>query len=164
LNRIPYEYGVYLGGSLEGFRLQPEIKEKIEKLREEGIAIERFTTEQFENLRRTDTGDKVGTFGGDVTFVALVDALAVGWLEEVETWTDEYGRTMGGTVPYVIPDYRRKGIGKVLYHLGIEEVVKRGAQYGWTATNIHNPARLIYRSIGYRYWYTSFGMMSKRLR
>jgi len=164
LNKIPYGYGVYLGGSLEGFRLQPDIEEKREKLGKEGTAIERFTAEQFDNLRRINTGEKVGTFGNDVTFVALVDGFAVGWLTELETWTDEYGRILGGTVPYVIPTYRRRGIGKVLYHLGIEEVVRQGARYGYTATNIHNPARLIYRSVGYQYWYTSFNMMSKRLR
>jgi GNAT superfamily N-acetyltransferase len=100
----------------------------------------------------------------DVTFVALVDSLAVGWLDEVKIDDpDEYGRVMGEAVPVVLPTFRRRGIGKVLYHLGMEEVVRRGARYGWTATGIYNPARLIYRSIGYRYWYTCFSRMSKYL-
>jgi hypothetical protein len=38
--------------------------------------------------------------------------------------------------------------GKVRHHLGTAEVVRQGAQYGWTATKIHNPARLIYRPVG----------------
>ncbi|MBM3240069.1 GNAT family N-acetyltransferase [Candidatus Poribacteria bacterium] len=76
--------------------------------------------------------------------------------------TDE-GRVLGLTTPKVIPSYRRRGIGKVLYHLGIEEVVRQGAQYGYTVTGIHNPARLIYRSVGFKYWYTHFWEMSKQL-
>ena len=162
------EYGVFLGGSLQGFRLQPEIKEKREKLRKEGITIERVTADEFRNLRRLDTGgiltlgDDVN-LGDEVNFVALVDGLAVGWTFEAHIFEDE-GRIMSMVGPEVIPSYRKKGIGKVVHHLGTEEVVRQGAQYGWTATNIHNSARLIYRSIGYRYWYTSFNLMSKRLR
>ena len=161
-DRIPNEYGVFLGGSLQGFRLQPEIKEKREKLRKEGITIERVTADEFRNLRRLDTGE-ILTPPDDVNFVALVDGLAVGWTFEAGIFEDE-GRIMSMVGPYVIPSYRRRGIGKVLHHLGIEDTVRQGAQYGWTATNIHNPARLIYRSIGYRYWYTAFCLMSKRLR
>jgi len=159
-----HEYCVFLGGSLEKFRLQPEIKQKIEWLDEEGIPIERVTADGFDNLRRFDTGEKP-TLADEVTFVALYwGDTVVGWLPEVRTYEDEFGRIIGGAVPEVIPNFRRRGIGKVLYHLGIEEVVRQGAQYGYTGTNMHNPARLIYRSVGYQYWYTTFNMMSKRLR
>lgn len=163
------EHGVFLGGSLEGFRLQPEISEKIEGLRQEGIEIEQVTADQLRNLRRLDTGENVSVAEDDwpglgpVSYVALVNDCVVGWLPEVGTFEDEE-RIIGGVVPVVIPTYRRRGIGKTLYHLGIEEVVRQGAQYGWTATEIHNPARLIYHSVGFRYWYTCFSRMSKRLR
>jgi ribosomal protein S18 acetylase RimI-like enzyme len=159
------EYEVFLGGSLEGFRLQPEINQKIEQLRKEGITIERCMHNQLP-LRRLDTGEEVEDPIGDdgiCAFVAFVNGLAVGWTFEVLIFEDE-GRICSMVGPEVIPSYRRKGIGKVLHHLGTEEVVRQGAQYGWTATNIHNPARLIYRSVGFRYWYTSFSRMSKRLR
>ncbi|MBC8232893.1 GNAT family N-acetyltransferase [bacterium] len=159
-----HEYCVLLGGSYEDFRLQPEIKQKIEWLDEEGIPIERVTADGFDNLRRFDTGEKP-TLSDDVTFVALYwGDTVVGWLPELRTREDEFGRILGGAVPEVIPKFRRRGIGKALYHLGIEEAVRQGAQYGYTGTNIHNPAHLLYRSIGYRYWYTSFNMVSKRLR
>ena len=157
-------YQVFLGGSLEGFRLQPEIKENIEKLHEEGIVIERLPINEFRKLRRLDDNQEPN-FEPDTPefFAAVVDGRLVGWLFEMGVFTDE-GRVLGLTTPEVIPSYRRRGIGKVLYHLGIEEVVRQGAQYGYTVTGIHNPARLIYRSVGFRYWYTSFGGMSKRLR
>jgi ribosomal protein S18 acetylase RimI-like enzyme len=164
------EYGVFLGGSLEGFCLQPEIREKIERLHQQGIEIEQVKADRFCTLRRLDTGELVAgtesvadTEVKSVTFVALVDGQVVGWLPELAVW-ENHGRILGGCVPEVIPTYRRRGIGTALYHLGTEEVVRQGAQYGWTATGIHNPARLIYRSIGYQSWYTAFSRMSKRLR
>lgn len=157
-------YQVFLGGSLSGFRLQPEIKGKIETLHEEGIAIERLTIDEFRKLRRLDD-NKEPNFEPDTPefFAAIADGRLVGWLFEMGVFTDE-GRALGLTTPEVIPSYRRRGIGKVLYHLGIEEVVRQGAQYGYTVTGIHNPARKIYQSVGFRYWYTAFWEMSKRLR
>jgi ribosomal protein S18 acetylase RimI-like enzyme len=157
-------YGVFLGGSLEGFRLQPEIREKIEQLRKEGIAIERVDRGQKVRLQRLDTGLKVDPFDADsnCAFVGFVNDLVVGWTFEVSVFRDE-GRILAMVGPEVIPSYRRRGIGKVLHHLGMEEAVRQGAQGGWTATEIYNPARLIYQSVGWRYWYTSFGRMSRIL-
>jgi len=163
------QYGVFLGGSLEGFRLQPEIKEKIEKLCQEGIEIKWLTRDAFHNLRRYDTG-RMGEKPtlheeAEGTFVALVDGFAVGWLSEMRTSDDDPpGVVTGEAVPEVIPMYQRRGIAKVLYHLGIDKVVRQGAVCGWTSTGIYNPARLIYQSIGYRYWCTCFSRMSKQLR
>ena len=157
-------YQVFLGGSLEGFRLQPEIKEKIEKLRKEGIVIEHLSNDELRERRRLDNNQppELNPHTPDL-FAALADGRLVGWLFEMGVETDEE-RVMGGATPEVIPSYRRRGIGKVLYHLGIEDAVQHGAQYGYTCTGIHSPARLIYRSIGFRYWYTAFWDMSMRLR
>ena len=163
-SRAIEQYGVFLGGSLEGFRLQPEIKEKIEKLREEGIAIEHLSNDELRELKRLDN-DQPPELDPDSPdlFAALVDGRLVGWLFEMNSDTDE-GRVLGIATPEVIPSYRRRGIGKVLYHLGIEEVVRQGAQYGYTATGIYSPARLVYQSVGFKYWYTCFSRMTKRLR
>jgi len=161
------QYGVFLGGSLEGFHLQPEILAKQEKLHQEGIEIKWVMREEFHRLRRYDTGStkREPTLDGnpESTFVALVDGLSVGWLSEVGI-SDVEGVVTGGAVPEVIPMYQRRGIGKVLYHLGIDKVVHQGAVCGWTATGIYNPARLIYQSVGFRYWCTVFGGMTKLLR
>ena len=156
------QYGVFLGGSLENFRLQPEIYEKIEELRKEGIAIERCTHERFP-LQDLD-GNEVNIGDDDhCMFAAFVNGLVVGRTFEVITFEDE-GRMLSMVGPEVHPRYRRKGIGKVVHHLGTEEVVKQGAVGGWTATGIYSPARLVYQSVGFKYWYTCFSRMTKRLR
>jgi ribosomal protein S18 acetylase RimI-like enzyme len=156
-------YGVFLGGSLEGFQLQPEITAKMDQLRSKGITIERCVREQFP-FQRLDTGEEV-TLGedSDCAFVAFVDGLVVGWTFEIWIFEDE-GRTLSMMGPTVIPSYRHRGIGKAVHHLGTEEVVRRGAWGGWTATGLDNQARFIYRSVGYRYWYTCFSDMSKQIR
>lgn len=97
----------------------------------------------------------MGDFNCGVTFVALMDGHLVGWIGELIANGDDCGQT-GGAVPFVLPKHRRKGIAKPLYHLAMEEAVRHGAEWGWTATEIHNPARFIYRSIGYRHWYTGY--------
>ena len=159
-------YGVFLGGSLAQFSVDGEIHRRAEQLKNEGIKIERVERNHFPSLRRLDTGDLVDSIddrdANKCAFVALVDGLAVGWTFEVMVFEDE-GRKLCKVGPEVIPSYRRRGIAKILHHLGIEEAVRRGATGGWTATGIFNPARIIYHSVGWRYWYTSFGNMSTLL-
>lgn len=173
-------YEVFLGGSLAEFEIGPDIRERIARLESLGIKIERYTPDRFDSIYRIDTQDKVhlpgdeqrnvyqGKIEGECTFVALMDEYAVGWLWEINTYSDgeENGtpRVMGGCVPMVVPQYRNTGIGKALYYLGIEEAIKQGAQHGWTATGMHNTARMIYQSIGYQYWYLGFNLITKQLR
>ena len=158
-------YVTFLGGSLEGFGLRPEIEERIERLRGEGITIEKCYPDQFSRLRRYGSGGPVDTMDDETqcAFVAFMDGKAVGWTFEIYTFEDE-GSIMGQVGPEVIPSFRRKGIGKVVHHLGMAEAVRLGAEYGWTATGICNPARLIYQSVGWQYWYLGFGLMSRPLR
>jgi len=162
--KIWWEYGILLGGSLEGFRLQPEITEKIEKLRREGVIFERCVHSQFPNLRWVDDGREIKIDDkSHCAFVAFANGLVVGCTFEVMTWEEE-GLILCMVGPAVGRNYRRKGIGKVLQHLGTEEAVRQGAQYGFNGTDIHNPARFVYQSVGFRYWYTDFGSMLKHLR
>ena len=160
-------YGVFLGGSLEGFRVGPQIREHVQRLAADGVVVESIGAEAFRGLARADTGERLGACDGDVSFVALQGGRAIGWLWELKTWTDwaegPNARVMGAAVPEVVPEWRRQGIGKVLYHLGIEECVRRGARAGWTGTAVCNPARMIYRSVGYNYWYHAYNVMSRRL-
>lgn len=160
----PGGFEVVLGGSLEGFRVSDEIERKVESLHEQGIAIERYSPDRFGEIRSYHTEQPVeGEIQGVATFVATLEGLAVGWLWEILTFSDvlEEGtpRVVGGCVPYVLPGHRGRGIGKVLYQLGMAEAVKQGAQCGWTVTGIGNPARLIYQSIGYENWYLSYNQM-----
>jgi GNAT superfamily N-acetyltransferase len=158
-------YGIFLGGSLENFSLQPEITARIDQLRKEGITIERVLRSDAPALRQLDTGVEVDPFDEDseCTFVAFHRDFAVGWACGVWIFEDE-DRTLCMASPAVIPSYRHRGIGKALQHLAMEEAVRRGAWGGWVATGLNNPARFIYRSVGYKYWYTCFSDMSKSLQ
>jgi len=82
-------------------------------------------------------------FDGQSTFVALYEGVIVGWLPECATGRDGLGRTYGGCVPRVLHMFRNRGIGKALYHLGMEEVVRQGAEYGFTATPIYKTSCVI---------------------
>ena len=48
------------------------------------------------------------------------------------------------------PDYRRRGIGTVLFQLMCAEFKKRGAKYSTLLTGLHNPAQEIYFGAGFR--------------
>jgi len=162
--KLWWDYCVWLGGSLEGFRLQPEIMERIEKLRKEGVTFERCVKEQSPSLRWMDDGREIKIDDkSHCAFIAFVNGIVVGCTFEVMTWEEE-GEILCMVGPAVSRNYRRRGIGKVLQHLGTEEAVRQGARYGFNSTEIHNPARLVYQSVGFRYWYTDFGRMLKHLR
>ena len=167
----PYEspaYETYMGGSLAHFQVSPEIHQRIEALGRLGISIERYDSKDFDRLYSlTHDHFRGRRVHGESTFAALEQGRVVGLLGEVMTSTDwaECGtpRIQGGCVPHVVPEYRGKGIGKVLYHLGIEEVVRHGAECGSTQTGVSNHARSIYQSIGYEYWYLAFNRIEKNL-
>ena len=88
-----------------------------------------------------------------------VASTATEWAEEPSNQ-----RTWGESIPFVIPEFRGRGIGKVLYHLGVEWLVGEGAVHSFLATNLDNPAQFIYQSTPLQYWYTSVSGMSKRVR
>lgn len=164
-------YGVFLGGSLEGFSVRPEIEAKLKSLAADGIVIEKIPAKAFTDLGgggywELERAMKRGV-EGEETFVALQNGTVIGWLDELLTWScwaeEGTSRTMGGCVPVVIPEYRGRGIGKAIYHLGMDAVVKQGAQAGWTATEIWNPARVIYQSVGYRNWYLAVNLLYRDL-
>jgi GNAT superfamily N-acetyltransferase len=136
---------------------------RCEQLRTQGISIERCERDRLP-IRRLDTGAEINVEKeSGCVIVARVDGRAVGWTFEILVFEDE-GRKLSMVGPEVIPSYRHRGIGKVVHHLGTEEAVRRGAQGGWTATGLQNPARFIYRSVGYQYWYTAYSDLSRRVR
>ena len=158
-------YEVFMGGSLEGFGLSSEIRQMIEFLGAEGITVRSCTVDELGSLRRMDTGgppaDLVPTT--QTTFAALVDEDLVGWLGHVEP--DRQQREVMARVCglYVVPGFRRRGIGKVLYHHAVAEMVRQGAECGYEVSSVHSPVRSILHSVGYRYWYLGFGGMSMKL-
>lgn len=150
-------YGVFLGGSIREFRVRPEIRERIETLRSEGVEIRRCSPEKARELRYYDSEVKVGDKERNVRAIAVAET-ATAWAEEPPSQ-----RIWGEAIPLVVPDFRGRGIGKVLYHLGVAWLVEQGAVCTHLATDIDNPAQFIYRSTPLRYWYTSVCCMVKRL-
>lgn len=159
--------GVFLGGSLKGFFLRPEIEEKIERLKMDNVEIRCCSAEEGQDFRYYHTGERVVAKEPNIRAVALVGGLVVGHaIASTDTNSAEEppdGRIWGEAIPVVIPQFRRLGIGKVLYHLGVESIVQQGAVCTFLATGIDNPARFIYRSTPLQYWYTSISGMSLHL-
>ncbi len=158
-------YEVFFGGPLGGFRLRPEIEARVEALKTQGVKFRRCAVEELQGLKRFDTRQQPGGLKLDtvVTFAALDSGLLVGWLGHVGNCVEEAGVMARVCGLYVIPGYRRRGIGKVLYHLAIHEMVRRGAEYGYECAGICSPERLILRSVGYDCWYLGFGRMARTL-
>ena len=167
-SRWPHNpYGVFLGGSIAGFRVGPHIRAGIERLRRAGIAIRRCSPEEAGELLYHDSDTKVGERERKVRAIAEVDGRVVGHAvaETATEWAEEppNQRIWGESIPLVLPAFRDRGVGKALYHLGVEWLVETGATCTYLATDIDNPAQFIYRSTPLRYWYTSVCCLVKRL-
>lgn len=158
-------YGVFQGGSLQGFEVTDPVHRRVEELGRQGFRIETWPAQRFHETCRADPADKPtspNSLNLGVNIVALEDGNLIGWMKELCVWDDDCGKT-GGAVPFVDPEYRRMGIGKAIYQFAMQEAVRHGADWGWTATEIHHPARFIYQSVGYRYWYTSYTQWERPL-
>ena len=60
------------------------------------------------------------------------------------------GQSGSFSSPGVHPDFRRRGIGTVLFHLGLDYLKSRGASYTEYGTGVTNPAQIIYFGSGAR--------------
>jgi GNAT superfamily N-acetyltransferase len=65
-------------------------------------------------------------------------------------YVGEPGQSGGFGSPGVHPDFRRRGIGTVLFHLGLDYLKSRGADYTEYGTGVTNPAQVIYFGSGAR--------------
>lgn len=61
------------------------------------------------------------------------------------------------------PDYRRRKIGTVLFHLMCAEFKRRGAKYSTLHTGLHNPAQEIYLGAGFKVRHLTDYDLVKRL-
>jgi len=159
-------YLVFMGGSLEDFELKPEIKQAIACLHAQGVDFEVLSVDQLGERRRADTGqppDELNPQGSIPSSAAVVDGSLVGWIGHIGVAQEDSGMAARACGMHVIPDYRGRSIGKVLYHLGIQAMVRRGAEYGYECAGLCSPSRLILHSVGYRYWYIGFMPMTKSL-
>ncbi len=84
---------------------------------------------------------------GRPVFVATEGDRVVGFSGPVRV---QEGGAGGFTGIGTDPEFRRRKIGMVLFHLMCAEFKKRGARYSTLHTGIHNPAQEIYFGAGYR--------------
>ena len=155
-----------LGGSLDGFELSAEISQTIARLNKQGVDFKVMSVDEIGEHRRADTKkppDDLNPQGSIPSSVALVNGELVGWFEHIGVTQEHSGMAARACGLQVIPNYRKRGIGKAMYHLGVQAMVEHGAEYGYEQAGVYSPARLILRSVGYRYWYTSFWEMTKSL-
>ncbi len=160
-------YEVFLGGTLEGFSLRPEVAATMARLYRVGIEVRSCETEECQHLQWHHSGEPIDTGEANVRFVALSEGLVVG-IATAGTATQgaeapPHARVWGEAIPLVIPEFRGRGIGKVLYHLGVDWLVQQGATCTFLATGTDNPARFIYASTPLPYWYTSVSGLRRRL-
>jgi len=160
-------YEAYMGGPLKHFRLGYEIKQTIKRLREQGITFRRCTLEEARSQRRLDTCQPpdIGEREEGFVFMALTDERVVGYTWQEPCWGGpDFIAPLGGSChTLVLPSHRRRGIGKVLLHLAMEELVRQGAEYGFGGACVYDPVRRIMSSVGFRYWYMAFPQMTKEL-
>jgi len=155
-----------MGGPIKDFKVTEEIHQKIKRLREEGITVRQCTLSEVQGLRRLDTGRPPDLDECDTEFfcVALSDDRLIGWTGHTPCrGGPEIMAPPGGANMRVVPSHRRRGIGKVLFHLATAEYARLGAEYGYVGAGVYAPLRRIMRSVGYRYWYTAFPKMTKDL-
>jgi len=159
-------YLLMMGGSLDGFELSTEIRQTIASLNEQGVDFKVMSVDEIGEHRRADTQkppDDLNPQGSIPSSVALVNGALVGWIEHIGVAEEYSGMAARACGLRVIPSYRRRRIGKVLYHLGVQAMVERGAEYGYECAGVYSPVRLILRSVGYLYWYTSFMPMTRSI-
>jgi ribosomal protein S18 acetylase RimI-like enzyme len=153
-----------LGSSLDGFELSAEIRRTIASLNKQGVDFKMMSVDEIGEYQRADTKKPPDDLNPSIpSSVALVNGELVGWIEHIGVAQEDPGMAARACGLQVIPSFRRRGIGKALYHLGVQAMVEHGAEYGYEQAGVYSPARLILRSVGYRYWYTSFWEMTKSL-
>ena len=153
----PLAHELRLRNDLEQFELTAEIKERREKLCREGVEYRFYEPEDREELlafmNRHFAGGwhvsiKRATEGPSPAKVlmALADGRIVGFMGPFHV----SGRGEPGYFgsPGVAPDFRGRGIGKVMLHLGLDYLKSAGVSETTYGTGVTNPARFIYFDSG----------------
>jgi len=155
----------------DAFRLREEILETREKLRREGIEITYYQDQHRDSfsrlMERYFSGWWYHSYRPNLerrerlpVLVALEGDRVVGFVGFVHV--RENGRA--GFSPGVDPEYRRRGIGKVLVNLWAQDVKEMGAVESIISTDTENyPAQRVYFGMGYRKLGEFCNILTKRL-
>ncbi len=154
---LTHELGLY--NDLSRFQLGEDIKERQSKLEAEGFTFRWYEPTDRDNLLQFMAQYFSGgwhTFIQSITgqeplakiLLALASDRIVGFIGGFHV--DESGQhgkpreyaSFGS--PGVDPDFRQRGIGTVLFHLGLDYLKNEGASYVPYDTDVTNPARFMY--------------------
>jgi GNAT superfamily N-acetyltransferase len=154
---LPLEHELRLRNELSTFRLSEGIHGRRKKLASEGIIYRWYEPADRANLMEFMTQHFSGGWGTSVERGINLDPpakilLAVSSSEIAAFMGPFYwgkpGQRGGFSSPGVHPDFRRRGIGTVLFHLGLDFLKSVGASYVEYGTGVTNPARFIYFGSG----------------
>ena len=143
--------------TFERFSLSGEITDTRQRLKEEGIEITYYEDRHRESFSKLMEGHFQGWWfysyrpnlesaSPRPVLIAVHENRVVGFIGFVSI--DRNRRA--GFSPGVDPEYRKRGIGKVLVHLWADEVKKIGAEESFISVGVANlPAKSIYLNMGY---------------
>lgn len=153
----PLEHELRLRNELSTFKLSEDIHRRRRKLAADGIIYRWYEPADRERLLEFMTqhfspGWRIGIERGINMEPQAKILLAVSSNEVVAFmgpfYCNEPGQRGGFSSPGVHPDFRRRGIGTVLFHLGLDYLKSVGASCTEYGTGVTNPARFMYFGSG----------------
>jgi GNAT superfamily N-acetyltransferase len=150
-------YYVFLGGSLVGWQMKSHHEWRTfgKQVLRRGDATEARNLELHPDLE-IDEG-----MLEEMSVAAISDGRVIGYAhtsyEKSWTETGPTQRLCGKPTPKIIPEFRGRGLGKVLYHQRLGLAIDKGANCSYTVTEVDNPARHVYQSAPSQTWFTCRG-------
>jgi GNAT superfamily N-acetyltransferase len=164
----PLAHILGLRNDLSRFQLDEEVKQLRARLEAEGITFRWYERSDHDHLLQFwaqyfpfwyDPTDM--DLYPDIKFLlALSEGRIVGFIGSFYTPGEKgyFGS------PGVHPDFRRRGIGTVLLHLGLDYLKSEGVRYTPYSTHADNPARFMYLSSGAEFTGVHCGWFRKKLQ
>jgi GNAT superfamily N-acetyltransferase len=154
----PTDHALYLRNDLDDFVLPDAIKQRREQLAAEGIEIRWYEPQERADLlsfmKRCFPGGWYTTIEKATepprtakVLIALAGGQIVGFIGPFWLPPDASGRAGFGS-PGVDPEYRRRGIGAVIFNLALDHLKSSGAHFTEYGTGALNPARFMYFKSG----------------
>jgi ribosomal protein S18 acetylase RimI-like enzyme len=155
----PLEHELRLRNELSTFRLDEDIERRRKGLADEGLAFRWYEPADRDNLLQFMARHFSGGWHTSIQraidqepprkillAVRVKDNRIVGFMGPFHV--GEPGQRGSFGSPGVDPDFRRRGIGTVLFHLGLDYLKSAGAGYTDYGTGVTNPARFMYFKAG----------------
>lgn len=153
----PVHHELLLRNDLQKFQLTDEISRRRDNLEGQGVEYRFYQPEDRSELldfmvrcfpggwyasieRATEDSEDARVL------MAIAEGKIVGFMGPL--WVIEAGEAGGFGSPGVDPDFRGRGIGKVMFNLGLDYLKKAGAAHTTYGTGVTNPARFIYFDSG----------------